>query len=99
MFQRSNAVPSHVPAPDRDRELALYKYDMCGFCQRVLRTIDRLGLEVEMRDTLMERQHRADLFEATGRTTVPCLFIDGQPLHESSDITAWLEAYAARSAA
>jgi glutaredoxin 3 len=95
----SGSVPDHVPAPDRTRELALYKYDACPFCQRVMRRIDQLGLEVEERDTMLTPKHRQDLREATGRTQVPCLFVDGEPLFESADINAWLEAYAKRGAA
>ncbi len=30
-----------------------------------------------------------ELVAKTGRYTVPCLFIDGQPIYESSDIIAW----------
>ena len=73
-------------------ELVLYAYDGCPYCQRVYQTLDALGVEVEMRNTMMDRQHRADLVEATGRRTVPCLFIDGQPMHESREIVRWLQA-------
>ena len=91
--------PRSVPAPDAPRTLALYKYDACPFCRRVTSVIDRLGLDVDRRDVLLEPEHRAGLMQATGRTTVPCLFIDGTPLFESADIAAWLVAFAERSAA
>ena len=74
--------------------LALYKYDLCGFCRRVLRVIDELGVEIELRDTLEERRWREDLYERTGRTQVPCLLIDDEPMFESADIIAWLRANA-----
>jgi|GEM_PF-790944 len=80
-------------------ELALYAYDSCGFCQRVFRTVGQLGIEVELRNTMRDPKHRRDLVEATGRGTVPCLFIDGEPMHESSDIVAWLNARAAEQPA
>ncbi|MCO4770968.1 MAG: glutathione S-transferase N-terminal domain-containing protein [Deltaproteobacteria bacterium] len=73
-------------------ELALYAYDGCPFCQRVYRSLDQLGIEVELRNTMRDRQHRSDLVAATGRGTVPCLFIDGNPMHESADIVRWLSA-------
>ena len=38
--------------------LALYKYDLCGYCRRVLRVIDELGVEIELRDTLKQRRWR-----------------------------------------
>ena len=87
-------APTHVLSPDQRRELVLYKYDSCPYCQRVLRAIDKLGLEVEMRDTMMTPAAREELYQRTGRTQVPCLFIDGEALFESMDIVSWLEAYA-----
>lgn len=89
------SAPS-VPSPDRDRALLLYKYDSCPYCQRVARGIAALGLKVPVRDTLTEPGAREDLLSKTGRTQVPCLFIDGQPLFESADILAWLDTYAKR---
>jgi len=98
-FKRApRSLPKGVPAPDQDRELALYKSDLCGYCVRVLRALDRLGLQVELRDVLADSSHRQVLREATGRSTVPCLLIDGVFLFESADIISWLEAYADRAA-
>lgn len=88
------AVPAHAPAPGGERRLVLYKYDTCPYCMRVMRALGELDLEVTLRDTIRDRGARDALFEATGRTQVPCLFIDGQPLFESADIVAWLRAHA-----
>lgn len=76
-----------------DHTLALYKYDACPFCRRVMFTIDQLGIadQIEMRDTRREPKWRADLIDKTGRTQVPCLFIDGEPMFESADISRWLQ--------
>jgi glutaredoxin len=75
--------------------LVLYKFDSCPFCQRVMRQIEPWGLSetVEMRDTRQDPKARAMLQERTGRTQVPCLFIDDKPLFESSDIAEYLQAY------
>ena len=90
----SDAAPAR---PSRtDHVLALYKYDACPYCRRVQRVLDTLDLHVEMRDTRLHPEHRQALFERTGRTQVPCLFIDGEPKFESEDIVDWLEDYAAR---
>ena len=70
--------------------LALYKSDTCGYCMRVLRVIDQLGVQVELRDVQTDRAWRADLAKRTGRTTVPCLVINEEPMFESADIIAWL---------
>ena len=93
---RPAAVPAHAPAPDQDRDLVLFKFDTCPYCVRVFRAADSLGLEIPMRDTKRDPSAREALIGHTGRTQVPCLVIDGQPLLESADIVAWLMAYASR---
>ena len=72
----------------------LYKDDYCGFCRRVYRAVERLGLELEMADTRTDPEAKKRHLERTGRRTVPCLYIDDIPLFESADIIEWLEAYA-----
>jgi glutaredoxin 3 len=71
--------------------LALYYFDSCPFCQIVLKVIDKLDLDVEMRDISMDQNHLARLTKDTGRRTVPCLYIDDKPMHESADIIQWLQ--------
>ncbi|MCP4920685.1 MAG: NrdH-redoxin [Proteobacteria bacterium] len=93
------AVPSSVPAPDRDRARVLYKFDACPYCVRVMVKAKELGLELDMRDTRRDRAHHEEMVKRTGRTQVPLLFVDDQPLWESADINAWLTAYASRSPA
>ena len=59
--------------------LALYKYDACGYCQSVLRTIATLEIEdeIELRDTLVDPTWRKELVGAMGRGTVPVLTWSG----------------------
>ncbi len=81
---------------DENSELALYYFPSCPFCIRVCETLQRLGLEIELRDIDRESRRRAELIEATGRQAVPCLRIEdaqgaGQWIHESGDIIAYLE--------
>ncbi len=81
-------------------ELSLYHFWSCPFCDLVRRAIERLGLEVELRDIHEDPAHLQALGRATGRTTVPCLRIDGDSdkrtwLHESTDIVKFLEDRAA----
>lgn len=78
-------------APD----LALYHYDSCPYCAKVRRALDRLGVEVELRDVLEEPDHMQALVAARGRRTVPVLRIhkDGgdEWMPESDDIVRYLE--------
>jgi glutathione S-transferase len=71
-------------------ELVLYKFDACPFCYGVQSWLDGRDIPVVYRDTREDPSARQELFEATSRTQVPCLFIDGQPLFESDAILEWL---------
>lgn len=73
-------------------KLELFYYDQCPFCQKVLRGVDELGLnnKITLRNTLNDHQSRDYHIKKSGRTTVPCLYIDDTPLFESSDILNWL---------
>ncbi len=82
-------------SPEED-VLALYKYDGCPFCAMVRSSIDRLGVDVEMRDIFENPQHRDDLIGARGRATVPVLRItsaggEERWMPESRDIVRFLE--------
>ena len=93
--------PADAPAQDR---LALYYFDGCPFCVRVLRVIDALGIEVELRNIYREPEHLAALREARGRTTVPVMRItsaDGEErwMPESADIVRYLQATYGQAAA
>ncbi|MFT6069661.1 MAG: glutaredoxin [Bacteriovoracaceae bacterium] len=71
--------------------LALYYFESCPFCVMVLRTIEKLNIDVEYRDIFSVKEHLNKLVSDTGKQTVPCLYIDGKPMFESSDIMDWLE--------
>lgn len=58
--------------------------------------LDRLEIQVEMCDIHADINHLNKLVNDTGRRTVPCLYIDGRPMHESADIVRWLEANASK---
>ena len=86
--------PDGIPTPDEPRDLVLYKFDSCPYCLRVMRVVDQTKLPVELRDTRANPEAQQHLWDVTGRTQVPCLFIDGEPLFESRDISRWLRAHA-----
>ena len=70
-------------------ELVLYKFDSCPFCQKVQRFLKEHQIEVPVRDVLFEKEAKTDLLRIGGKTQVPCLIIEGQPLYESNDIIDW----------
>ncbi len=88
------------PTPAEDK-LVLYHSHSCPFCVRVRSAIDRLGLDIELREIFDEPRYREELVEARGRATVPVLRItspDGGErwMPESRDIVRYLETVAER---
>lgn len=83
-------------APAKDK-LALYHSHTCPYCAIVRSAIDRLGLDVELREIFDGPEYRSELVDARGRATVPVLRItspDGEErwMPESQDIVRYLEA-------
>ncbi len=70
--------------------LELYYFEECPYCQRVLNTIQELKILVTLKNIHYDPNELQKLLYITGRKTVPCLFIDGSPMHESLDIINWL---------
>jgi glutaredoxin len=86
-------APSDSPAQDK---LALYHFNGCPFCSIAREPIERLGVEVELRDIYQDRRYLNELVEARGRATVPVLRItspDGEEhwMPESLDIVRYIE--------
>ena len=84
---------SETPGEDK---LALYMTPSCPFCRLVRNAVDRLGVDVELRDISEDADHHEELVNARQRATVPVLRIespDGQTrwMPESSDIVQYLE--------
>lgn len=89
-------APPGIPAPDRSRKLILYKFDSCPWCRIVQKVVEQNEVQIEYRDTRKDNDARDQLRKLTGKTQVPCLFIDGTPFFESRDIKRWLQTYIAR---
>lgn len=74
-------------------KLELFKRDSCPYCVKVQMLIEELGVEdqIEQLDISKDLSARKRLIEVGGKQQVPCLFIDGKPLYESSDIINWID--------
>ena len=84
------------------KNLSLYHFEGCPYCQRVRDAMKRLGVQIELRDIRGSAEHLAALRAATGRQTVPVLRIEegeGKTrwMPESLDIVAYLEREFARA--
>lgn len=88
-----NSEPSRASIMADD--LTLYYFESCPFCIRVLRAMDLLGIEMNLRNVRQDPAYRQELVEGGGRSMVPCLRIDnpdGEPtwMYESADIIEYL---------
>ena len=71
--------------------LTLYQYGSCPFCQRVLRFMAQNGIELPLKDTLMDPDARRELIDMGGKGQVPALRIGDEIMYESNDIIRWLQ--------
>lgn len=80
----------------KEKTLDLYYFDECPYCQIVLSALKSTGLQnkVNYLNIHENSKYKEKLMKDTGRGTVPCLYIDGKPMHESRDIANWLHQYA-----
>ena len=78
-----------------NHELTLYVMTGCPYCIKAKRFLADNGVTIEYEVTsgqgdqtiLKQLSDQA----IAGKRQVPCLFIDGKPLYESSDIIAWVQ--------
>ncbi len=69
--------------------LILYYKPTCPYCRKVMAYMQDQDIEMEMRNTAVPGVVD-DLVALTGKTQVPCLLINGEPMLESDDIIAYL---------
>ena len=74
-------------------KLELFYKDSCPFCQKVFRIIDKHEFKdkIELLDIVKDEDAKKRLVDEGGMNQVPCLFIDGKPMYESSDIIEYLK--------
>lgn len=71
--------------------LTLYYFPSCPYCGRVLQYLRQNKINIPMKDTALYPENRQELIKIGGKSQVPCLVIDGEPMYESMDIIEWLK--------
>ena len=70
-------------------KVEIYTKFGCPYCYRAKRLLDGKGATYEEYDITLGGPQRAEMIQrATGRTTVPQIFIDGQHIGGSDDLAA-----------
>jgi glutaredoxin 3 len=60
----------------------------CGFCHAAERLLTEKGITYRREDVTGDPARRRWLFEASGRRTVPQIFINGRPIGGYTDLAA-----------
>ena len=74
-----------------NHELELYVMTGCPYCIKVKNFLASNGISIPQLNITTDRTAEQHLIAVGGKRQVPCLFIDGKPLYESSDIIAWVQ--------
>ncbi|HYG89793.1 MAG TPA: glutaredoxin 3 [Azospirillum sp.] len=70
-------------------DVVIYTTPFCPYCSRAKRLLDSKGVTYEEIDLYVNPGRREEMIQrAGGRTTVPQIFIDGEPYGGSDDIHA-----------
>ncbi|MGO4987691.1 glutaredoxin family protein [Gallicola sp. Sow4_E12] len=74
-------------------DLRLFYKETCPYCKKVIRFIEKHELDdkIEYVNIQEDPKNEEELVEKGGQGMVPCLFIDGKPMYESSDIIDYLD--------
>lgn len=71
--------------------LELYVIPGCPFCIKVLDWMTDHHIEMPIHDIYDDAEAYERLVDVGGKAQAPCLFIDGVPMYESSDIIEYLK--------
>lgn len=74
-----------------NHELELYVMTGCPYCIKVKNFLASNDISIPQRNITTDRTAEQYLIAVGGKRQVPCLFIDGKPLYESSDIITWVQ--------
>jgi glutaredoxin 3 len=70
-------------------KVEIYTKDWCGYCARAKALLGEKGVAFEEYDITMDAAKRDEMLSrAPGRTSVPQIFIDGQHIGGSDDLSA-----------
>lgn len=69
-------------------DVVVYSTSSCGYCVRAKALLAKLGIKYEEVDVTTDSNKREWLVEATGRRTVPQIFIKGKAIGGFDDLAA-----------
>lgn len=95
--EATESVSPSIPGTMREiRSLVLYHRTGCPYCEKVLSALNRLNMQIELRDLQGSVENGKALVAGGGKLQVPCLRIEDTQGHviwmyESADIVRYLD--------
>lgn len=71
-----------------DAKVLMYGAEWCGYCARARRLLDAKGIAYEQIDIDLVPGASAEMKARTGRTSIPQIFINGEPIGGSDELHA-----------
>ena len=69
-------------------KILMYSTDWCGYCARARRLLDAKGAAYEEIDVDLVPGARQEMQARSGRSTIPQIFINGQPVGGADELQA-----------
>jgi glutaredoxin 3 len=66
----------------------IYTKSWCGYCHRAKALLDRKNVRYDEIDVTSDREREREMVRLSGRTTVPQIFIDLQPIGGCDELHA-----------
>ena len=70
------------------KPVQVYTGPFCGYCRMAKQLLDRKGVPYDEIDVSGDDALREEMVRRSGRTTVPEIFIDGQPIGGYDELAA-----------
>ena len=68
-------------------KIEIYTTPFCGYCARAKGLLDKKGAAYEEMDVMMDEKKRAEMRDRAKRSTVPQIFINGQYIGGSDELS------------
>ncbi len=68
-------------------KIEMYTTPFCGYCARAKSLLDKKGAAYEEMDVMMDEKKRAEMRDRAKRSTVPQIFINGQYIGGSDELS------------
>ena len=68
-------------------KVEIYTTPFCGYCARAKGLLDSKGAAYEEMDVMMDEKKRTEMRERSKRSTVPQIFINGQHIGGSDELS------------